>query len=272
MKVVVLGSEGMLGHMVAEYLSPHFEIVPFNRRFELHSKENYISEISRLMPDVVINCVGMIHQKCVNLADFYLVNAVLPFELANGLSEKILILHPSTDCVFDGSSVGAYPKCAVPNAVDDYGCSKALGENVLGGLDNSIVIRVSVIGPELRNGSNGLLAWFLAQPPNSTVNGFTNHFWNGITTIEWCSIVKNILLDDLSVPTRGGILQLGTELKISKYDLLLMFKRIFRPDIEVTPVETDRTINRCLVSDIAVKPIIVQLEELVPVCRLLNLV
>jgi hypothetical protein len=54
--------------------------------------------------------------------------------------------------------------------------------------------------------------WFLKQ--KKYVNGYTNQYWNGITSLEWAKQSLNILQN---WNLNKNIVQLGTNV-ISKYD------------------------------------------------------
>ena len=52
-----------------------------------------------------------------------------------------------------------------------------------------MVIRTSIFGPEVKN-FYMLFCWFLRQ---KKVLGFTNFFFNGITTLELAMIIEKII-------------------------------------------------------------------------------
>ena len=61
MKILILGSNGMLGHMVKKYLdSIQYEIETVNHRWP---SEEFKSAIINSDADVLINCVGAIPQR-----------------------------------------------------------------------------------------------------------------------------------------------------------------------------------------------------------------
>ena len=41
-------------------------------------------------------------------------------------------------------------------------------------------------------GKKSLLEWVISKK-NSTINGFINHFWNGVTCLTLSNIIKNII-------------------------------------------------------------------------------
>src|SRR5262249_25665737 len=143
-------------------------------------------------------------------------NAAFPVLLRLALPSDVVIVHPSTDCVFSGRN-GPYDVDAPPDATDPYGLSKALAESIAK-YPNTVVIRTSIIGVEPEGRAFGLLGWFLSQPDGATVTGFTDHRWNGITTLEWCRVSDDLLA--LRAMSRPPLVQPGTERFWTKAEML----------------------------------------------------
>lgn len=180
-----------------------------------------------LNPDIVINAVGITIRRGVDsrISNTIIINSALPHfleEWINGKSGKRLI-HFSTDCVFSGK-IGAYSESSIPDAIDYYGKTKALGE-VTG--SQSLTLRGSMIGRELENHTE-LLEWFLSQK-GRTVNGFKNVIYSGITTVKMAEFVTRIVTD---FPSMSGLYNVSS-IPISKYDLLNIFNENFDVHSEI---------------------------------------
>ena len=80
--------------------------------------------------------------------------------------------------MFSGKT-GKYDETSFTDADDAYGMSKVVGEVKA---SNKIITRASIIGPEQGEGKS-LLNWFL-NTKDEALNGFKNHHWNGITTLN----------------------------------------------------------------------------------------
>ena len=262
-KIIVLGSKGMLGQMVKLYFTNEkFEVIVFDKRFTDNNFISYFEELNTFEDSIVINCIGRIKQKSNEAFDLLWANSILPLSLARSLKSSHILIQPSTDCVFDGHNKIPYNILDTHTASDVYGWSKSLGETAISERPNSLIIRVSIIGPD--NYSNkGLLSWFLNNPSNNTLNGFTNHFWNGITTLEWCKRLHEIISDDklLIKYLNKGIVQMGTIKTYSKFEMLNLFNKIFDTGFQINPTESDN-INRCLFPEIETKSLEDQLTEL----------
>ena len=95
----------------------------------------------------MINCVGIIKQKKAKI-DVYATNSFFPNQL-NYLSTEFnfKLIQISTDCVFSGSK-GFYTENDIPDATDDYGISKSLGEIYN---NNNLTIRTLVSDMKIIN-------------------------------------------------------------------------------------------------------------------------
>ncbi len=255
MKILVLGHKGMLGRAVARYFfnNSKYEVLTTSVRFGDTAFEETMQTLS---PDAIINCIGKIPQKHPVENEYDTINIELPRFLE---SLGIHIIHPSTDCEFKGDLLAgqAYPKHTLRDAEDIYGRSKAvISEEIEASFTNTKIIRTSIIGHE-ESTSLSLLDWFLAQ--TGSVNGYTNHFWNGITTHEWAKQCEKILNNWEAYPTLN---QVGTAAHYSKCEVLNLVKSVYQKDIEITPFEHTETINRCLESDAELPSLEEQLKEL----------
>jgi dTDP-4-dehydrorhamnose reductase len=106
-----------------------------------------------------------------------------------------------------------------------------------------MTIRCSIIGHELK-GAVSLMDWFLTQPKSVAVNGYTNHFWNGVTTLAFARIVEGVIRHNAFSPE---VTHLVPSDQSSKFDLLkLLADQFGRMDIQIKDFETEIGINRTL--------------------------
>lgn len=156
MKVVVIGSKGMLGtDLVAACRKARFAVRGLDLpRFDLR-KEKAVHE---LLPqaDWVVNCAAYtrVDDAEAHKADAYAVNAEGAHRLARVCAiRNIRLMHLSTDYVFDGRRKRPYTERDDPAPLNVYGASKLAGERAVretGG--RFLVVRTeSLFG---RNGPN----------------------------------------------------------------------------------------------------------------------
>ncbi|MED4292181.1 SDR family oxidoreductase [Priestia megaterium] len=241
MKLLILGGRGMAGHMLTEYFNKKKNYKVYYTSRQLNDKNGIYLDVrdypklnqlfNEIDPDLVINATGLLNKQASNAKMAAIqVNSLLPHQLVE-LSERknAKLIHISTDCVFSGKK-GAYTEDDCTDGTSDYAKSKALGEVVN---DNHLTIRTSIIGPELKKDGIGLFLWFMKQ--KGEVRGYTNVFWNGVTTLELAKVIEKMIEQNIT-----GLYNLGLENKISKYELLTHMQYIFqKSDITIIPYKTD---------------------------------
>jgi dTDP-4-dehydrorhamnose reductase len=248
MKVLVLGAGGMAGSMVTKYLQKqNHEIIPwFRSNFDALKDE--VPNLTQY--DFVINCIGLIKQKSNDDKLLFALNADLPHKLANKCKK---LIHISSDCVFSGNLPieRSYTVLDKPDAQDSYGKSKAQGE----ACRSTMILRTSIIGPAKDN--NGLFEWFRTAKQD-LINGFRNHWWSGITTLELAKTIDYIIKNDIY---KYGIFNIASD-KVNKYILLSLINDIFNLSKVIVPHNDVQIINRALSPVFKSKNITEQLYEL----------
>lgn len=241
MKVVVLGSQGMAGHMVSAYLrSQGHDVSDVTRRVMDVERPYQVQQwLGTLNADFVVNCIGLLVQPCIQRPDrAAVINAWFPQYLAQQLAAtRTRLIHLSTDCVFDGQ-YGPYAESDPHTELNAYGRSKSLGE-----VNNAkdITMRMSIIGPELRDGT-GLLHWVTANP-EAELPGWNNAWWNGITTLQLAKCINQWIQD----PAVNGIYHVvNNDVSINKFELLRKINRVYRLGKMITETAAPKTVNKIL--------------------------
>lgn len=256
LKVLILGHKGMLGNAVYTYLSEKknsFTVLTTQERWDT---ETLKKELGASEANVIINCVGIIPQKKPLPEDYKKVNIDLPVFLES-LGKKII--HPSTDCEFTGSipNTEKYSKRSLRDAQDIYGKSKAdISSLIEKTFINTKIIRTSIIGHEGMTNLS-LLDWFLSS--EGEVSGYTDRYWNGITTLQWSKQCERILNNWDDYPILN---QYGTDNIASKYTLLTIIKDVYNKKTLITPSLSPKMENKCLETDEILPNIKTQLQEL----------
>jgi dTDP-4-dehydrorhamnose reductase len=247
--IIVLGSKGMAGHVIADYLKlKGYPVTTVARDsadiiadFENKADVDFvIKRIKELNGTFVINCVGLLVRDSINRPDRAIIlNAWLPHYLANNLiNTRTRIVHISTDCVFDGGK-GSYVESDSHTETNHYGRTKSLGE-----LDNGkdITFRTSIIGHEIKKNGSGLLNWFVNRSDDQ-VNGWENVIWNGITTLQLAKYIL-IFIDE---PNVTGVYHLVTDDHISKWELLTKINEIYGLGKKIIKTRAPRSVDKTLV-------------------------
>jgi dTDP-4-dehydrorhamnose reductase len=256
LRVLILGSDGMLGHVVTKFLIKQDLDLWFTGRsvnFDPGNKAKFIkfdakSSIESTFKnlgnfDYVINCIGIIKPNIVEKESSSVLNAIevnsrFPHLLSNFFNNS-KILQIATDCVYSGL-LGNYSEDSVHDPQDVYGKTKSLGEV---DASNFMNIRTSIIGREIRH-HKSLWDWVIRQEKDASLNGFTNHLWNGVTTLAFAKLVNGIMLNNLFHATTQHVIPQNL---ITKDKLLKsILENEGKLDVIVNPIESSTQINRTL--------------------------
>lgn len=250
MKLLVIGGDGMAGHVIKDYFLQETDNEVFwttrrkrtdNRHclyLDVRDDERLKEVLDTVQPDVVINAVGLLNDHASErIQDAILVNSILPHRLsAYAKTYQFYFIHISTDCVFSGKK-GDYAETDEKDGETIYAKTKSLGE-VTG--DGVLTIRTSIVGPELKKNGIGLFHWFMNQ--KGEIQGYQNVFWNGVTTLELAKAIHRL------IPFRlEGLIHVTGNRKISKYELLTLFQTIFnKKDVTIVPtahIKSDKSLK-----------------------------
>jgi dTDP-4-dehydrorhamnose reductase len=135
MKLLITGKNGQVGFELQRALAPLGEIVAVDHaECDLSSADAIRALVRRLQPDVIVNPAAY---TAVDKAEsdqdtVFAVNAVAPGVFGEEAARlNALVVHYSTDYVFDGKKAGAYSEDDTPNPQSVYGQSKLAGEQAL---------------------------------------------------------------------------------------------------------------------------------------------
>ena len=250
MKILILGSKGMAGHMISGYLSKQGHTIHTLARenatfcvdIEDTDKITTLFETIKDDYEFIINCIGLLVKQSIDRPDrAAIINAWFPHMVENKIKKsKTKLIHLSTDCVFDGSE-GHYDENHIHTEVNAYGKSKSYGE-----INNSkdITFRMSIIGPEIKNHGTGLMNWIL-KSKESTLTGWENALWNGITTLQLAKCVEQYINN----ATITGVFHLvNNSVYISKYELLNKINSQYSLGKTILKSQGPKSVNKILVN------------------------
>lgn len=265
MRVVVLGASGMLGSTLVRVLAaePDLRVIACARDtraaealarppaptawqpFDAERDDDRSIDAALDGATWVINAIGVIKSyiRDTHAADVeraIAVNARFPHRLARAAERHgASVLQIATDCVYAGTR-GAYVETDAHDALDVYGKTKSLGEVHAPRVHH---LRTSIIGPEPAHFVS-LLEWFRRQPHGATVNGYVNHYWNGVTTLQFARVALGLVRGRA---TMAGLQHLIPADTISKHDLLTVCRDVFdRHDLTIRRTDAADAIDRTL--------------------------
>jgi dTDP-4-dehydrorhamnose reductase len=135
MKLLVTGTNGQVGSELVYSLRAIGEVVAFDHpRCDFTRPEQFAGLFERVKPDVVVNAAAY---TAVNAAEdeqslAMMVNGTAVARLAREAKKAgAVLVHYSSDFVFDGSKDGLYTENDAPRPLNVYGHSKLAGENAV---------------------------------------------------------------------------------------------------------------------------------------------
>jgi dTDP-4-dehydrorhamnose reductase len=176
LRILLTGRTGQVGSALERALAPLGELQPFDRKqLDLLDMASIHSAVRSAKPDVIVNAAAY---TAVDRAEqerdaAFGVNARAVAELAREAnSAGALLVHFSTDYVFDGEKSAPYVETDAPQPQSVYGESKLEGERaIVASGCRHLIFRTSwVYAPQGRNFMHAILAAARARPELRVVN------------------------------------------------------------------------------------------------------
>jgi dTDP-4-dehydrorhamnose reductase len=255
-KIILLGSNGLLGQKLAELLlrgSPHLVIlssvedVPVVQyqsveyvRIDITSKKDVRQAVVKYEPDVLVNCAAMTNvDVCESERELaWKINVTGVEHLIDAAKvHGSAIVHVSTDYIFDGRA-GPYTEEDRPNPLSYYGKSKLASENALRASGVQFLIARTMV----------LYGYATAVKPNFVL-------WL-VQSLEKGTSVR-IVDDQMGNPTfvddlaygllraielgKTGIFNLAGREIVNRYDFALSVAKVFGLDASlISPIKTSQ--------------------------------
>lgn len=202
-KILILGAKGMLGSDLRKIFDGDNIVAWGKDEVDITAKEELEKKINFLKPNIIINAAAYTNvDKAEEEED--IANEVNGYAL-NQLSEicynlNSILVHYSTDYVFDGSNRKGYSESDEPKSLNAYGRSKALGEKniVKSKLERYYIIRSAwLFGPSIavpcKNFVNTILDLAEKIPLIKVVN---DQYGSPAYTLDLAEETKDILDND----------------------------------------------------------------------------
>lgn len=237
-KILIFGIYGLLGNNIYLYLKNKYKIFGTcrlgkrltneNNIYDFnHSKENIEKIINEIKPDIILNCIAKLRENSINEKEEMIYsNCLVPINISQICKKKnIYFIHFSTDAVFNISkNYNQIDKLNNPDTF--YGMTKCISEQIK---DNALVLRVCPIGYSLYN--NRSFFNFIYNNKSDKINGYTDCFFNGTTTIIIIKELEKIINSNNYI---FGLRHISSY-KISKYNLLKIINDIFELKKKILP-------------------------------------
>ena len=159
-RVLVAGKTGQLGWELQSALLPLGRVLVLDRaQMDFASADSIREALRTHKPDVIVNAAGYtsVDKAEAEAARVHQVNAIAPGIIAEEAKRlNALMIHYSTDYVYDGMKGAPYTEDDAPNPLNTYGRSKLAGEQAITAVGCAhLILRASWIYSD--RGSNFVL-------------------------------------------------------------------------------------------------------------------
>ena len=246
MKVLLLGSNGMLGQAInTVFTSSNIEVVTAARYnanycFDFLSDGKLEQCLKDVCPDIVINTSAIVDLAFCekDIGQAYLVNSRIPSMLAELCRKQgNYLVQISTDHYYVGDKNKKHLETDPIRLINEYARTKYCGELMTLVYENSLVIRTNIVGFR-GNGKPTFIEWAISElKRDSEINLFSDFYTSSMHTVDFAKI----LIDVLSCRPRG-VLNIASSDVVNKRDFIIglsntLFHRVPRyNDVSVNTI------------------------------------
>jgi len=242
-KIAIIGANGQLGSdLVRAFKDTGHEIIPLTHAdIDITDLKASGETLKNMRPEIVLNCAAYVRVD--DAEDFaqmaFAVNALGARNVALISSEMDSVLvHISTDYVFDGRKKQPYTEDDAPNPLNAYGNSKLAGEYfVRNTLEKHYIIRSSsLFGAAGASGKGGNFIETMIKKAQSQeeINVVDDMVMSPTYTKDAAYMIKNILAKELPF----GIYHVSNSGRCSWYEFARKIFSITGMDVNLSPAKT----------------------------------
>ncbi len=248
-KILLTGKTGQLGWELERSLAPLGELVAVDRsQMDLTNPDAIRNVIRSVAPDIIVNAAGYtsVDKAEVERELAYQINAVAPGIMAEEVKRAgALLVHYSTDYVYDGTKGAQYVESDATNPLNFYGLSKLAGEQAITAAGcRHLILRASWIYSV--RGSNFVLTMLQLARMKREVSVVTDQ----VGCPSWARPLANasaeILVKNGHLKINSGIFHLSAAGQTTRFDfaktIVAFAKRSSKPDTkwaDIHPTTTD---------------------------------
>ncbi|MFG1487464.1 sugar nucleotide-binding protein [Halobacteriovorax sp. RZ-1] len=223
MRILILGSSGLLGTNLNKELTKNFTVFNHTNTKESPYQANLVDYISAsklinsIKPNYIINLTAITDvNKCQKDSDLaYRVHCKIPANITKAianLNEEIKVIHISTDQVYDKN----YSREDEVILRNTYALTKYFGEKEFE-LDKTIVLRTNFFGGDTETRTS-FTGWINNISNNEEFNGFQNIYFNPLHISTLVEVIQKITTN-----FKPGIYNLGSHDGLSKYEFIVNY-------------------------------------------------
>lgn len=243
MKILVLGSQGMLGRSLVSKLPgfanisfPAIEVIAANHaQVDITQGSDTSRFIDQTKPDIIVNCTAFTNvDACeTHISEAFAVNATGAKHIAlAGKEAGAKVIHISTDYVFDGTKNHSYVETDSPNPISIYGKSKYNGELAIQETQAEYaIIRTAWLYGQYKK--NFVTTMLDMGKKSGSVSVVTDQFGSPTYTTDLSYAIWNVISKDLQ-----GIYHVANTGTCSRYEWARKIFELTGNKVSVHPVKT----------------------------------
>ena len=247
MVVLVAGANGQLGQAIRSIAKNHPKtefVFCASADLDITSSENCNSIFNKYKPNYCINAAAY---TAVDKAESEpekakLINVVGAKNLAEACKENnVILLHISTDFVFDGTKKEPYNEFDLPNPSGIYGKTKLEGERAIQGVfDNYFIVRTSWVYSEF--GNNFMKTMLRLASERDQISVVNDQIGTPTHALNLAEALLKIIQSTDQNPLKDnfGIYNYSNEGQCSWYDFAKKIFEIKNIKMDVKPIPTSQ--------------------------------
>jgi dTDP-4-dehydrorhamnose reductase len=235
-KILLIGKNGQLGYELERTLAAAGEVIALNSsQLNLTDTQLLRSTLRNIAPDIIINAAAYtaVDQAEAEPDLAMAINGIAPGVMAEEAQRlDALLIHYSTDYVFDGSKIGAYTEQDTPNPLSVYGKTKLHGEQAIQNSDcRHLIFRTSwVYG---KRGKNFMLTMLRLAKQGTQLKIVNDQIGAPTSSSQLAQataqVLQSAVLETDELDKRSGLYHLSAAGQTSWYGFALaIFKQAIR--------------------------------------------
>ncbi len=244
MVVLVTGANGQLGQSIQfianQYPNIHFIYTDY-QELDITNFESCHTVFAKYKPQFCINTAAYTAvDKAESEAEkAHLINAIGPENLAKVCKEyNTILLHISTDFIFDGTSTQPYLETDIPNPKSIYGQTKLDGElAVQKNWEKHFIIRTSWVYSQFAN--NFMKTMLRLASERDSLSVVNDQIGTPTNAVDLAEVLMNIIQSSITnKPSPFGIYNFSNEGVCSWYDFAAAIFHQKGISIDLLPIPT----------------------------------